>query len=303
MKQIDIRSRNDAFQILASLKTNRHKRTKRGLIFVEGVSIINRMVQSGAEIQAVAYSASRPLSDWGRSVIDAAGPETVFRLDGDLMEELSDREEPSEIIVIGRRPSRGLMDSSADSGVPGGPVGGAGGPARDSAAGRLSCGAVPDLVVVLDRPAAPGNLGSAVRSCDAFGVDLVVVTGHAADVWDPRCLRASLGAVFSTPIVTEPSSNRLTSFFDALRAADARFTVIGTDSDGGVSIHDERVSVPLALLFGNEAVGLSESLSAAVDTVAAIPMRGSVDSLNLACAVSVAVYSVVSRAEGGGGEE
>ena len=57
------------------------------------------------------------------------------------------------------------------------------------------------LIVFMDRPNLPGNLGTLIRSCDAFGVDGVVVFGHAADLYEPQTVRASLGTLFALPFV------------------------------------------------------------------------------------------------------
>src|SRR6056297_2691895 len=188
---IRLEVKNDDFQILESLKTNRHKRTRRGQIFVEGVAILNQLVGAGVPVEAVVHAAGARLSDWASDVIRTTGPATRYELAPDLMGELSDRANPSEIIVVARRPDPTLTDYASAS---------------------------PEVVVVLDRPASPGNLGSAIRSCDAFGVDLAIVTGHACDIWDPQSLRASLGAVFAVPTIAEPSPARLIGWLDSLRA-------------------------------------------------------------------------------------
>src|SRR5215470_6453782 len=60
------------------------------------------------------------------------------------------------------------------------------------------------LGVLLDRPASPGNIGSIIRAADALGAHGVIVTGHAADVYDPRCVRASTGSLFALPVVRAP---------------------------------------------------------------------------------------------------
>ncbi len=260
--------RNDDFQILESIKTNRHKRTKRKQIFVEGVAIVNQLVVARVPVEAVVHARGAHLSDWANDVILTAEPAIRYELAPELMAELSDRANPSELIVVARRPDSTLADYASAS---------------------------PEVVVVLDRPASPGNLGSAIRSCDAFGVDLVIVTGHACDIWDPQSLRASLGAVFAVPTIAEPSPARLIEWLDSLRAAREGFRVLGTDSGGSLQIDDASVQAPLAIIFGNEATGLSQTLREYVDDVVAISMHGTVNSLNLASALSVVLYEIDRR--------
>jgi len=82
--------------------------------------------------------------------------------------------------------------------------------------GRLSAGK--DLLgVVFDRPTSPGNIGSLIRSADAFGASGLIVTGHAADVYDPKTVRASTGSLFHLPVVRVPSPTDLLDWVTAKR--------------------------------------------------------------------------------------
>ncbi len=269
MQTIPVDVRNADFQILQSLKTNRSKRNKQRLVLVEGVAVINSLRASGLAVAAVIRATGRPLSGWGRALIEDVSPRVCYLLADDLMAEISDRDEPSEVIVLAYRPATSLANFDATD---------------------------VQLAVVLDRPANPGNLGSLIRSCDAFGVDVVIVTGHAADVWDPRCIRASLGAVFTTPVVHEPSLSRLIDWLGRKRQLQPEFRVVGTDSNGSVAIGHQANAAPIALLFGNEARGLSRVLQDTVDEMVFIPMTGHVNSLNLASAVSISLYVISQRA-------
>ena len=68
-----------------------------------------------------------------------------------------------------------------------------------------SMSAPTSLGVLFDRPTSPGNIGSIIRSADAFGADGMIVTGHAADFYDSKCVRASTGSIFALPTVRVPS--------------------------------------------------------------------------------------------------
>ena len=88
------------------------------------------------------------------------------------------------------------------------------------------------LGVVLDRPASPGNIGSIIRSADAFGAHGVIVTGHAADVYDPRSVRASTGSLFAVPVVRCASHREVAGWLAARRARGWPVVLAGTDEHG-----------------------------------------------------------------------
>jgi 23S rRNA (uridine2479-2'-O)-methyltransferase len=265
VKTLTIQKENATYQILTALKTNRQKRSKRGEIFVEGVAAINAAAENGVPAVWIAHSEERQLSGWAKDTIACLDPEAVLVLSNELITELSDRADPSELIVIFKRPVQSLE--------------------------KLNLSTAP-LIAVIDRPSNTGNLGSILRSCDAFGADAVITTGHGVDLYDSQVIRASLGAVFSPRLCHEPSAGTLMTWIDSLKASTDPLQVIGTDSNGEYSLRDVKIRRPAVIIFGNEATGISVALRSYVDQVVAIPIGGSVNSLNLASAASIFLYSV-----------
>ena len=150
------------------------------------------------------------------------------------------------------------------------------------------------FVLVLDRTSDTGNLGSIIRSADSFGVDAVLLIGHAADIWDPKTIRASMGSVFfKTPVQAE-SMEELKAFIQSMKAL-SNIEVWGTDSTGAVSLADKTLKRPLMLILGNEAKGMSQSLKTLCDDIVYIPVSGAVNSLNIASAASIFMWEVFSR--------
>ena len=90
------------------------------------------------------------------------------------------------------------------------------------------------LVVVFDRPSSPGNIGTLVRSADAFGATGVIVTGHAADIYDPKAVRASTGSIFAVPVVRVPSHRSVLSWIGSIRDSGIEVRVAGADEDARV---------------------------------------------------------------------
>ncbi len=269
MKPLGISKRNSAFQVLQALKTNRAKRNELGEVFVEGIAAIKSAVKAGTEIRTLIVADRAPLSGWARELVARNPGARLVEMSRDLYDELCDRSEPSEILATFAMPRHGPAEARS-GGAP--------------------------FVVVVDRPGNHGNLGSLIRSADAFGVDRLVTLGHAVDLWDPTVIRASLGAIFSVPVRHEPSTRALGAWIVALRAAHPALKIVGTDSKASARLADAAEAArPVVLLVGNEAKGLSVELQRMTDTMVRIPMVGSVDSLNVACAASIVLHEIAGR--------
>jgi TrmH family RNA methyltransferase len=151
----------------------------------------------------------------------------------------------------------------------------------------------PDLrVVIADRPANPGNLGTLIRSCDAFGVDGLVITGHATDPYDPETISATTGSLFALPIVRVPGPADLAPWFDQVRQRIGPFQLVGTSAKATIDIADHDLTGPTIVAVGNETWGLSAHFKEICDALVTIPIVGSATSLNVACAASVVLYEM-----------
>jgi TrmH family RNA methyltransferase len=143
----------------------------------------------------------------------------------------------------------------------------------------------PRLVAVAVGISEPGNAGTLIRVADAMGADAVVLTGHSVDPYNGKCLRASVGSIFSIPVVSAPDAASAVTAF-----RDAGLRVLATTVDGEVSLDDAELSAPTAWLFGPEAHGLAPDLAALASTRVHIPMPGSAESLNVASAAAICLY-------------
>jgi 23S rRNA (uridine2479-2'-O)-methyltransferase len=146
------------------------------------------------------------------------------------------------------------------------------------------------LGVAFDRPTQPGNIGSIIRSADAFGAHGVITTGHAADAYDPKSVRASTGSFFATPVVRAASPRDVAAWVDARRADGVPVVVVAPDEHGAAAVSEFDLTQPVLLLIGNETAGLSSTWRELADVTVSIPMAGSASSLNAANAASVVLY-------------
>lgn len=125
----------------------------------------------------------------------------------------------------------------------------------------------------------PGNVGTLIRSADAFGAAVALSEG-CADPLSQKALRASAGAIFRVPLVS----------WD-----DRPGRQIGLDARGAVPLTGVDLAPPVTIVLGAERAGLPDELLEACETVAAIPMPGDAESLNVAAAGAIALYELSRR--------
>jgi TrmH family RNA methyltransferase len=264
MKTVRLYSANNDFQRIEVLRRNRHKRQRYGQFFLEGVRPMNLALEHGWVVDAFVYSPERGLSDWAQDILRHSSDVTRYELPAHLLEQLSGKTETSELIAIVRISPDELE--------------------------RIALGK-PPCVVVFDRPASPGNLGSLIRSCDALGANGMIITGHGADLYDPETISASRGSLFALPTIRLPGPQELQRWLDSVRHADPMH-LLALDEAAETDIWDFDFTAPLVLLLGNEKWGLSSALKEMATAAARVPIGGAASSLNVAAAGSIALYEM-----------
>ena len=271
-----ISSRNARFQQWESLLGNRGKRQRAREFVVQGVRPITLAAQFGWRFRALVYDAERPLSGWAERMLRDVDAVQVA-MSPALLAELGEKtEDPPELVAVVEMPDDDLDRIPAVRTV-----------ART--AGE------PFLGLALDRPASPGNLGSIIRSADAFGADGIIVAGHAADVYDPRTVRASTGSLFARPVVRCPSHREAAAWVAAQRARGVPMVLAGTDEQGDLDVFDFDFTQPVLLVVGTEATGLSSAWRDLCDRIVRIPMTGAASSLNAATAATAVLYEITRQ--------
>ncbi len=137
----------------------------------------------------------------------------------------------------------------------------------------------------------PGNIGTVIRSADAFGASSVVLGPHSADPFSPKAVRGSMGAIFSVPVARATDLSQLVGTTIAMVAAEP--------GEGGIAdtvpIHEVipalvQAGTPITIVVGSEREGLPEAVAKACDVRATIPMAR--DSVNAAMAATIALYEI-----------
>ncbi|GAB7042982.1 MULTISPECIES: TrmH family RNA methyltransferase [Catenuloplanes] len=259
--ELRVERRNARFQQWEALLTNRNTRHRLGEFLVQGVRPINEAVARGWPIRALLHDGNLR-SHWARDLVAGRVADEVVRLSPELLRDLTEKDEDTvELTAVVAIPPDDLSRIR---------------PRPDG------------VVVVLDRPISPGNVGSLLRSADALGADGVVVAGRAADLYDPKTVRASRGSLFAVPAVRADTP---AAVLEWLRAT-GTMTLVGTSEDAVTDIWDHDFTGPTAIVVGNETSGMSSFWAQNCDAVIRIPMVGSASSFNATVAASITLYEI-----------
>lgn len=233
---------------------------------------INEAIKNNWKIDSILFSGERNLSSWATDIIQNIKVEDgIYELTNNLMDDLSDKEDSSELIAIISM--------------------------KDDCVSRIELSKNP-LIVVFDRPSNKGNLGTIIRSCDAFCCDGLIITGHAVDLYDSETIRSTTGSFFKMPIIRMESHKEVLDFVKSLKKKKYQdIQIIGTSAKSVKRIDEQNLQKPTVLIIGNETKGLSEGYKEICDELLTIPIGGSASSLNVACAISTCLYEIRRQRE------
>jgi len=263
MNSLSITAENAEYQIIQSLRQNRVKRNKSHEVFVEGIECIKQAINANSEITRIIVKDSNTLSNWGKNVIKHHKNAKIIEMSDNLYDALTDKTNPSEMLITLKIKPNTFDDIHAGN----------------------------PFIIVFDRPSDYGNLGSIIRSANAFNADGLFIIGHGVDVYEPKVIRASLGSIFFTKIITIESMEILEDYIQDQKKKN-NMEVIGTDSTGTVSLKEYKIKKPVMVIIGNEAKGMSVKLQDVCDTIIKIPMEGNVNSLNVSSAASIIMWEI-----------
>jgi len=242
------------------------ERTPDGDCAIEGVRIVEEAIRSGLRFKAVLFKqsaqnlAERLLPQIGSHVETLLLPDQVF-------DSTVPTETPQGVAALVR-----VRESKVEDVVE-----------------RLHVGPVVVVVGLQD----PGNLGTLLRSAEAFGSAGIVLGEGTVSPFNSKVIRASAGSIFRLPFVLAKAVGGTEEISAKLRSQNVR--LIATSSHKGTPIHQARLTGPSALFIGSEGSGLPRTLLAQVDELVAIPHSPQVESLNAGVAGSILLYEAARQ--------
>lgn len=255
--------RNPRVMQAAQLRDARQRR-KQGRFLIDGMREIQRAVQGGIQLDElyVCPELARCEADrqWPHPLAGHAG--AAFRISAPVMSKLAYGDRAESLLAVGLSRVRTLLELQ----LPPEP-----------------------LIAVLCGIEKPGNLGAVLRSADGAGVHAVVVADAAADLFNPNTIRASLGTVFTQPVVQAAQDEALAWL------REHSFRILAARVDATVPHHKADFRGRTAIVLGSEAAGLDERWQGADFTAIALAMRGQADSLNVSATAAVLFYEAARQ--------
>lgn len=248
-------SQNSKLKLVRALMGRAKERREANAFVVEGVRLIEEAVNAGWQFQFALYSDG--LSERGKALIETLSAKNIEVDDvaGDLLQKLSDTENPQGILAV--------LENS-----------------------QLPLPKSPNFILIPDQIRDPGNLGTLLRTAAATGVQAIFLPPETTDVFAPKIVRAGMGAHFRLSI------HSLT--WEEIKTQTKDMNIYIADMDG-TSCWETDLRKPLALIIGGEAAGASDEAQRLASQKISIPMAGNVESLNAGVAGSVLMFEVVRQ--------
>lgn len=232
--------------------------TEDGCFAIEGMKIINEAARSGIRFKTLVFG------EWAGDRLASVpdfNAEDVIIVPNDVLRSTVDTESPQGVAALVCAPEHELKDILASEGP----------------------------MVVLAGLQDPGNLGTIIRSAEAFGAAGVILGEGTASRFNSKVVRASAGSVFRLPYV----ASKLNDAVQELKKSGAR--LVGTSSHDGAVLHEADLRKRIALFIGNEGAGLPAEITRQMDGFLRIPQSDKVESLNAGVATSIILYEAARQ--------
>ncbi len=236
--------------------------TEEGCYAIEGVRLMEEAIRSGTKFRAVFFSDSaagvmeRLMSQIGRKVEALLVPSKLFK-------EVVTSETPQGVAALVY--------------------------AKESSLEKVLLGDPSPMLVMAAGLQDPGNLGTILRSAEAFGAGGVLLGEGTVSLYNPKTVRATAGSIFRMPAIP----TKLADAIPQLREHGVR--LFATSSHKGTPLHQAQLSGPVSFFIGNEGAGLPRELEQQMDELVTIPQAATVESLNAGVAASIILYEAARQ--------
>lgn len=245
-------------QIVALLKKSKERKEKKSFV-VEGRKMFEEICQDTSRVVKAYFSESYVKEYYDGKEL----PKVPYEVVADsVFDAMAETVTPQGVLVIVKMPEYSLDEMVAEAGS----------------------------LVLLENLRDPGNLGTIIRTAEAAGVSGVILSKESVDIYNPKVIRSTMGAVYRVPFLYVED---FTELLKTLREQKVR--LLAAHLKGQKTFDKADYSGKVGILIGNEANGLSEEASELAEEKVLIPMAGSVESLNAAVAAALLMYEAFRK--------
>jgi TrmH family RNA methyltransferase len=251
--------------LLRQARAVRDGKTK-DLIFVEGLRLCEEALRSKLSIEAIIYSEELAEKQRAASAIEqlAGIAKRSASISEKLLESISYTKTPQGIVALAKRPESGEASVAKLGDRP--------------------------LIVVMHQVNNPVNVGAVIRTAEAAGASAAIATMNTSDPFSPKALRGAMGSAFRLPVWTGPTYDEVIHW-----CRSRSIETVSADAESNISFTDIDWTSAHALIVGPESIGLSASEVEATDVSVRIPMKGSVESLNVSVAAGILLFEAARQ--------
>ncbi len=238
-------------------------RMKNNAFYLEGIKVVNEILdkEKAIDIKFIAYSKSILLtSNGGKEIlerIESIENIKILEFDENIFKYVTDTVTPQGILIVLEIPKYDLESELKSNN---------------------------NNILILDKVQDLGNIGTIIRSCNAFDIETVLCISGTADVYSPKALRSTMGGILNTKVIYLNDINEL----QKLKEYGYNIVTTSLNTNNTLSILD--INKRYAFVMGNEANGVSDEVANLSDMLIKIPMSDKIESLNVGVATSIVLY-------------
>lgn len=255
---------NTFIKELVQLKEKSRLRKKTNTFLIEGLREISLAIRGNYQIKSILIASSVINNEEIGSLLSNVNSSIeIIEISKEIYKKLAIRDSTEGILAIAKSKNLSLSTIQLKSKNP--------------------------LILIAEAPEKPGNIGALLRTADAAGVDAVFIANPKTDIYNPNIIRSSVGCVFTTTIATGTTSE-IISFLK-----ENNIHIYGAALTASVAYQTINYTKASAIVVGTEATGLSnEWLQNSTQNIL-IPMRGTIDSMNVSVSAAIIIFEAVRQ--------
>lgn len=247
---------NPLIKQLSQLKEKSRERKKTGTFLIEGKRELSLAIKGSYKIETLLFFPDL-FSKSEATAMNSYGIE-IIEISKEVFQKLAHRDTTEGVIAVVKSKDHKLETLKLESKNP--------------------------LILVVEAPEKPGNIGALLRTADAANVDAVIIANPKSDLYNPNIIRSSVGCAFTTDIAIA-SSNQVIAFLKK-----HNFNIFSAILQESEPYHTQDYTLPTAIVVGTEATGLTQEWRDAATQNISIPMQGVIDSMNVSVAAGILIF-------------